>query len=381
MSTGRSYLLLTILLLCASQSAVAQVLPEDRFDAMYHYYDGDEVEVSGPSLLIRKKLTDDFSAYANYYMDDITSASVDVRSYASEYDEERTEITIGGDMLVGETIVSAGFTDSDEDDYDAQTAFFGLSQEVFSGMTTVRLGYSRGWDDVKSNVDSDFKEDVDRYAWRVGVSQIMTKDLVMTFDYEGRSDEGYLNNPYRQVRYEAPTAPQGFLWQPEVYPNTRDSSAFAVGGRYFLDGWKTSAIYSNFRYYTDSWEIDAYNVLGGYTVEIAEDWLLDLSYRYYTQSEAEFFSDLFPFVDAQNFLGRDKQISDFDSHTARLGVTYDFLEAGWRGLQRGTVNLDLSYIYYDYSDYRDVPKGGPAGDEPLFDFDAIVGQFYISIWF
>ena len=29
----------------------------------------------------------------------------------------------------------------------------------------------------------------------------------------------------------------------------------------------------------------------------------------------------------------------------------------------------------------DVPKGGPAGDEPLFDFDAIVGQFYISIWF
>lgn len=366
--------------LMTAQLAVAQVLPEDRFDAMYHYYDGDDVEISGPSILVRKQLTSDISAYANYYVDDISSASVDVRSYASPYDEERTEITLGADMLVGETIVSGGFTDSDEDDFEAQTAYFSVAQEVFGGLTTVTLGYSRGWDDVMNVTDSDFKEDVDRRAYRLGISQIMTKNLVMTFDFEGRTDEGYLNNPYRQVRYVAPT-PQGFLYQQEIYPNTRDSAAFSVGGRYFLDNWRKSAAYSNVRYYTDSWEIDSFDALAGYVFQFTDKWLVDISYRFYTQSEAEFYSDLFPFANAQNFMGRDKEISDFDNQTFRLGLTYDFLQGGNSRINRGSATLDVSHIEFDYSNFRDIPAGGAAGEEPLFDFDAFVAQFYLSFWF
>ncbi len=35
--------------------AVAQVLPEDRADALYHSYDGGGVKITGPSILLRKK--------------------------------------------------------------------------------------------------------------------------------------------------------------------------------------------------------------------------------------------------------------------------------------------------------------------------------------
>ena len=85
-------ILLLVVLLFAGQSVCAQVLPEDRFDMLYHSYDGDDVEITGPSILFRKKATKDISLYANYYIDNITSASIDVRSYASKYDEERTEV-------------------------------------------------------------------------------------------------------------------------------------------------------------------------------------------------------------------------------------------------------------------------------------------------
>ena len=96
------------------QTAVAQVLPEDRADALYHSYDGDGVEITGPSILVRKKLTADFSAYANYYVDSISSASIDVETRASAYSEDRTEWSLGGDYLLGDTILSAGYTRSEE---------------------------------------------------------------------------------------------------------------------------------------------------------------------------------------------------------------------------------------------------------------------------
>ena len=72
-------------------AAYAAVLPEDRSDIMYHGYEGGGLEVTGPSVLVRKSVKDKVSVWANYYVDTITSASIDVVATASEYTEERTE--------------------------------------------------------------------------------------------------------------------------------------------------------------------------------------------------------------------------------------------------------------------------------------------------
>ena len=373
--------LLLLVLLFAGQSVCAQVLPEDRFDVLYHSYDGDDVEITGPSIMFRKKATKDISLYANYYVDNITSASIDVRSYASKYDEERTEVSVGGDMLVGETILSAGFTDSDENDFEAQTAYFGVSQEIFGGLTTVNMGYSRGWDDV-SKIDGSSTVDVgeiDRRAYRVGISQVVTKNLIMSLNYEARTDEGFLNNPYRNYRYEDGFG--GFDWAEEVYPDTRTSSALSIGGRFFVEERQSSAMYGNARYYDDTWGISAFDVTAGYTLATIDRWIFDISYRYYDQSKADFYSDLFPFINSQNFLGRDKELSTFSNQTIRGAVSYDLKTSSYDFISRGTINFDLSYIHFDYDDFRDVPAGGATGDEPLFDFGAVVAQLYLSFWF
>ncbi|GAG23651.1 unnamed protein product, partial [marine sediment metagenome] len=47
---------------------MAGVLPEDRADTLYHYYNGDGVQIDGPSLLVRKKVKQNFSLYGNYYV-------------------------------------------------------------------------------------------------------------------------------------------------------------------------------------------------------------------------------------------------------------------------------------------------------------------------
>ena len=101
-----------VFLMAFGASLQAAVLPEDRADVMYHSYDGGDITIDGPAVLVRKGVTDDISVSAQYYVDEISSASIDVMVVASPYTEERTEYTVGADYLINKTIISAGYTNS-----------------------------------------------------------------------------------------------------------------------------------------------------------------------------------------------------------------------------------------------------------------------------
>lgn len=369
-----------LVLAAVSLPAAAGVLPEDRADALYHRYDGGGVTIQGPSLLVRKKLKEKFSFTANYYVDMVSSASIDVQtSGASEYKEERKQYSLGMDYLRGKSTYSMGFSNSKENDYEADTAYFSLSQDMFGDLTTVNIGFTRGWDKVLRNDGGipTFMGDTDRRQYRVGVSQIITRNLLMDAAYEVVTDEGFLNNPYRSIRF---VDGAGFLLQRERYPRTRTSNAVAVGGRYYLP--YRAALSANFRFFGDTWGIRASTAEVGYTHPWRKKWIFDGSYRFYTQDHADFFSDLFPRANAQNFLARDKELSTFTSQTIGLGASYEFPGGRPRFVQKGTLNLRYDYMMFNYDDFRDARVTGVApGAEPLYSFNANVIQFFVSIWF
>lgn len=356
----------------------AGVLPEDRADILYHYYDGGGVKIDGPSLLVRKQIGQSVSVSGNYYVDSISSASIDVITQASPYTERRTETSVGAEYLRGDAILSIAYGKSDENDYQADTLNLGISQEVFGGLTTVSMGYTRGSDEV-GKVGVAATEPADHWRYRVGVSQIMTRNLIMSLDYEAIADEGFLNNPYRQVRYVDDTSSRGYSYQNEVYPRTRDSNAVALRGRYFLP--YRAAVWAGYRFFNDSWGVDASTFEVGYT-QPYKRWTYDVGYRYYTQNAADFYADLFPYENAQNFLGRDKELSTFNSHGFRLGVSYEMPLNFMDLLERGSVNLVYNYMAFSYDDFRNLTyTNAPVGEEPLYDFSADVLQLFFSVWF
>lgn len=375
----RQRLLITLLALAPALPAAAAVLPDDRADVLYHRYDGGGVTIDGPSLLVRKKFAEKYSVAANYYVDMISSASIDVVSTASPYEEQRDQVSLTFDMLNDKTQYSLSVAGSDENDYTARTASFDVSQDLFGDLTTVSLGFSRGWDEVGKRGDADFDEPVDRRSYRLGLSQIVTPALMMGFAYETITDEGFLNNPYRSVRYLDDEVPAGFAFQPEVYPSTRTSSAVSLNASYFLP--YRAAVHGEYRFFTDTWGIDANTVRVGYTQPVGARWILEGGYRWYGQSNADFYSDLFPRRDAQNFLGRDKELSTFTSQMLSVGATYELPPLGWGFLQRSTVNVFYDRIRYDYDDFRNVLAGGTPGTEPLYGFDADVLRVFVSAWF
>lgn len=370
---------LLALLALAATSVRAAVLPEDRADALYHRYDGGGVTIDGPSILIRKGDDKSFSVSGNYYVDNISSASIDVVTQGSKYDEKRTQYSGTLDYLHADTIMSAGYTDSDEDDYKAKTATFNISQSMFGDLTTVALGYSRGWDDVFRNGDPDFKDSADRESYRVSLTQVLTKDAISSINYEAVTDEGFLNNPYRSVRYVDDTVPLGYSFQPEVYPRTRTSNAASVNLLYFLP--YRASVKAGYRYFNDDWDITAHTFELGYTHPLGKRWTLEAGYRFYTQDSADFYSDLFPFKDATNFRARDKELSKFHDNTLNLGVSYLFLDHSWKYLERASFSFKYSRIWFNYDDYRDIRKSAPVGDEPEYDFAANVIRAYVSVFY
>jgi Protein of unknown function (DUF3570) len=379
----------------------AGVLPEDRADLLYHRYDGGGVTIHGPSLLVRKTMAEKYSVSGNYYMDMVTSASIDVEvSGASEYKEERNQFSLGFDYLRGKTTYSIGYTDSDENDYQASTTSFNISQDLFGDLTTISMGFSKGDDTVgrtiadpdnpdRRIVDPDFNEDVDRWSYRVGVSQILTRSMILALGLEVITDEGYLNNPYRSFRYVDPEDDLRFRLATEVYPHTRTSNAASLNARYFLP-WRAAA-FGGYRYFTDTWGIDASTFELGYMHPLkSTGWTFEASIRHYSQGNADFYNDLFDRVDQQNFMGRDKELSTFASNTFHLAATYEFARSGWKFIKKGTLNVSYDRMEFEYDDYRDaryslLPTDDPnfysAGTEPFYSFGANVIQAFISVWF
>lgn len=380
--------LAALALLAGVPLATAGVLPEDRADLLYHRYDGGGVVIDGPSLLVRKKFADKVSVTANYYIDMVSSASIDVVSTASPYTERRTQKSLAVDYLRNKTTYSAGYIDSTESDYVAKTTFVGVSQDMFGDLTTISFGFRRGENEVYRNIkdtsgatlrDPSFQAASDTRGYSVSLTQVITRDLIATAAYELMTDEGYLNSPYRSIRYADVTAPMGYFYDPERYPATRTSNAASLRAKYYLP-WR-AALDGRYRFYTDTWGIRAHTAEIGYSQPMWGSWTFDAEYRFYRQDAADFYRDLFPRRNTLNFQARDKELSTFTGHTIGIGASWEFKIARMPWLEKGTLNARVDHLIINYDDFRDVTAGGAAGAEPLYKLNANVYQVFISAWF
>jgi hypothetical protein len=373
--------------------AIAGVLPEDRADAMYHNYSGGGITIQGPSVLVRKKIGDNFSLSANYYEDMISSASIDVKLSASPYKEKRKQESFSVDYLHGKSTYTAGYIHSSEPDYKSDTAYYSVSQDMFGDLTTVSLGYRRGWDNVYRDIkdaatgrienDPTFHQRADHRGYSLALSQILTRNAILNLNYEAITDQGYLASPYRKIRYFDPTVPgKAFTLADQIYPGTRTSNAASGTLKYFLP--YRAAVSGQYRYFRDTWGIVGHTVEVDYTQPAFGHWIFDGSVRFYRQNAATFYSDLFPRANYSNFMARDRELAAFHSLTLGVGASYEFHVPRAPWINKSSLNIHYSRMIIDYSDFRNAlyaGQGFTAGNEPLYQLNAGILQAFVSIWF
>ena len=375
----KRFIFLTLLGL--SHASFSGVLPEQRLDLLYHSYEGGGVTIDGPSVLVRKNVSDKFSFYANHYVDMVTSASIDVLTMGSKYTEERTEQSFGADYLRDRTIMSLSYTNSTESDYIANTVGFSISQEFFGDLSTITMGYSQGDDTVKKRGSPDFEEDAKRKRYNVSFSQVMSKNWITSLTYETVLDEGFLRNPYRFVRELDTSSTSGFDFdREENYPSTRNSEALAIRGIYSLS--QTASVRGEYRRFSDSWGIKANNIEFRFALQYRPEILLEARYRAYKQTKgADFYRDIFDFNStAPEFYARDKELSAFSSNQFGLGLSYKF-KSRYSFFNDSTLNLHWDTMNFDYPNFSDASSGMSLGNEPKYSLKAEVIRFFFSSYF
>jgi hypothetical protein len=342
--------------------AGAATLPEDKAEAMYHLYDGGGVEAQGPSVLVRKSLFDKVSLSGTYYVDMVSNASIDVVTTASPFKERRTEYGLSADYLYRDALVSLSASTSDEPDYKADGVSIDVSQEVFGGMTTVALGFSRGKDKVGKKGDFGFFDYAKHWRYRLGVTQILTPRWLASLNVEAVSDEGFLGSPYRAARVFG-----AFI--PERNPRTRSSRAIKLST--IAEVRPRTSVHAEYRYFYDTWDIKAHTFQTGASGYVGESFQIDGYVRYHKQSKALFYSDNAAVESL--YISRNRQLSTFDSLTPGARVTYVYKQVPGQYEIKGHLNYEL--IQFKFKDFTDVRTG------QLYEHNAHVLQLLVTATF
>ena len=378
------------LLFCSNQYAFAAVIAEDRADALFHAYSGGGITISGPSVLIRKGYDEKVSAYLNLYQDNISGASIDILvSGSTQHSEDRSEYSFGVDYLHDKTMLSIGAGNSTEDDHIADSVHVGVSQDFFGDMTTLSMGYTYGEDNIKSNLDPNLNEFAQRKKFSLGLTQVLTKKWIVSLSLESIVDAGYLQNPYRVYHYiDNSTGDTLRGKEKEKYPETHNSDALAIRSMYYLPN--RAAVKFEARIYDDSWGITAKNFELRYIHPVRDNITLEIRGRTYSQTQADFYSDLFNYKDEYEFLGRDKELSTFKDLTFGVGATYE-LDHRFSFAKKESVSLFWDFIAFDYDNFRDACEsegndacGAPpanVGEESAYSFQANVLRLFFSVYF
>jgi hypothetical protein len=347
----------------AAAGADAADLPQDRADVMYHSYNGGGVKADGPALLVRKSIADRVSVSASYYVDMVSNASIDVVTTASPYKERRSERGAGLDYVVRDSLISWSATASREPDYRADMTNLDVAQDVFGGMTTVSVGYSRGHDVVGRHGSPSFSETADHWQYRLGVTQVLTPRWLMSANFEAVSDTGYLQSPYRAARVFGALVP-------EIDPNTRSSRAVALRAVGDVDAVQ-GAVRAEYRYFWDTWDIRAHTAELGYSRHLGPLWLADATLRYYTQRHALFYSD--NFASEMTYMSRNRQLGSFNDRGIGLKASYTAVQVPAR--LEVKLNAACEWLRFKYSDFTDIRTGQP------YAFSATVLELFASATF
>jgi outer membrane receptor for ferrienterochelin and colicin len=99
----------------------------------------------------------------------------------------------------------------------------------------------------------------------------------------------------------------------------------------------------SYRIYNDDWDITSHTIESEFNYQLSDKFLLNTGIRYYTQSQAEFYSAKKDYFINQEYASSDRRMSDFSSINYKLGGDYKINKAI-------SVNANINYYKQDEFD-------------------------------
>ncbi|MEZ4803171.1 MAG: DUF3570 domain-containing protein [Gelidibacter sp.] len=258
-------------------------------------------------------------------------------SYAKLFNEKNTEVSVNANV----------YLDTWNAIYPFELRPFdggnGLSDNFFNQHTITG----------NTNYNPTFKkfdnEGRNSYSLGFGFSQILSKKLQGSLALDFVQQQGLLSTPFQRVYFSdiADSFIEDFQLADAVeqLPDTRFK--VALGGRlnYYIN--EMFVVRTFYRYYFDDWGINSHTASIEIPIKIAEKFTLYPSYRYYTQTAADYFAPYEMHLSTDEFYTSDYDLSDYIANQFGIGASYTDVFAKFRFLGYGLKSVDLKYSLYD----------------------------------
>ena len=312
------------------------------------------------------------------------------------FKDTRAAVSVGWEQPLGRLWkTSVGASGSFEYDYTHLGLNGSLSRDFNQRNTTVSAGLAVAhdtWDpvggtpvpfapmldvgDTGNKTGGESKDVIDAVF---GVTQVISRRLLVQLNYSFSNSSGYLTDPYKVLslvdgttgdtitRVPAPGAEgPSHEFRFESRPDDRTKHSLYTQAKYYMGGKVLDAAY---RYMTDDWEIDSHTLDLRLRWPVGEQSYIEPHLRFYTQSEADFYTiSLVDGVELPAFASADYRLGNFDAVTA--GMKY-----GWTTRGGNEMSIRAELYRQTGSIPGDLLIGNQVGRETYPDLDAIILQF------
>ena len=214
----------------------------------------------------------------------------------------------------------------------------------------------------------DFINDKSRntYSVSVSLSQIVSKNAQGVLFFDLVQQKGWLSNPIQRVYFKDKenfyignsesipiytsrknTDVFHLADDIEKLPDTRLKIPIGLRFNYFINEFLTVRTY--YRYYYDDWGVNSHTANIEVPIKISDKFTLYPSFRYYTQTAADYFAPYNENISTDNYYTSDYDLSKFNANQYGFGVSYTDIFTKANIWKFGIKNVDLRFHQYDRS--------------------------------
>lgn len=250
-------------------------------------------------------------------------------SFAKLFNEKNTEVSVSGRVFL--------------DQWNPQTPI-----ELRPGFFDDRI---TGNGTYNPNFTEFTNENRNTYSVSLNFSQILSKKLQGSLSLDLVVQNGLLSTPFQRVYFGdvSDFFIDDFQLADDVerLPDTR--LKIPVGGRlnYYIND--AIILRSYYRFYYDDWGITSHTATIEVPIKLSDAFTLYPSYRYYTQTAADYFFRSEEALSSLEFYTSDFDLSAYQANQLSFGVQYKDIFNNARLLFFGLKAIDLRYSYYNRS--------------------------------
>ncbi len=252
---------------------------------------------------------EDMSGASPWFVGESEPGNPRVVMSSASIEDTRTEVSVTTRYYYDRGNAGLNYTRSDEDDYESDAVSLDASLNSRDGMTTYSAALSASDDTIEptqgehpTNTDKANKDI--RSAW-IGVSRIVSKRAILRFGLSYTYRDGFLTDPYK-LR--------------DRRPDERKEWVFSSGYRHFFDE-ANGAAHIDYRYFDDDWGVRSHTLDLAWHQELDARTALIPFLRYYSQDEADFFSNTVDLDD--RYFADDYRLSAYGAISVGLRLRQD----------------------------------------------------------